>query len=61
MRTCLCTKNEVVIPKISDSENETQLLVSESDNSMVTEDDRLLSKLGSGQFREYQANHEGLN
>ena len=57
----LCAENEVIVPEVPDPEDEAELLVSERDHSVVTEDDRLLSQLGSRELREDKTDHEGLN
>lgn len=57
----LCAENEVIIPKVSDSEDEAELPISERDHGVVAEDDRLLSQLGSRELREDKTNHEGLD
>ena len=61
LRANLCSEDEVVIPEITDPEDDAELLVPERDHGMVAEDDCFLSQLRSRQFREDQANHEGLD
>ena len=57
----LSSEDEVVIPEVSNPEDETELSVPESDDGLGAEDDGLLSQLRSRQLGEDQADHEGLD
>ena len=57
----LSSEDEVVIPEVSNPEDETELSVPQCDDCLGAEDDSLLPQLGSRQLGEDQADHEGLD
>ena len=57
----LSSEDEVVIPEVSNPEDETELSVPQRDDRLGAEDDSLLPQLRSRQLGEDQADHEGLD
>ena len=57
----LSSEDEVVIPEVSNPEDETELSVPQSDDGLGAEDDGLLPQLRPGELGEDQADHEGLD
>ena len=57
----LSVQNKVVLPEVSDPDDETESPVPHGDGGLVTEDDRLAPVPRSGELGEDHAHHEGLN
>ena len=53
-------EDKVVLPEVSDPDDEAELLVPHCDDCVVAEDDGLAPVPRSRQFREHEADHEGL-
>ena len=57
----LGAQNEIIIPEVSDPDDETESPVPHGDGGLVTEDDRLAPVPGPGQLGKHQTDHEGLD
>ena len=57
----LGAQNEIIIPEVSDSDDETESPVPHGDGGLVAEDDRLAPVPGPGELGEDQTHHEGLD
>ena len=57
----LSVQNKVVLPEVSDPDDETEPPVPHGDGGLVAEDDRLAPVPRSGQLGEDQTHHESLN
>ena len=57
----LSVQNKVVLPEVSDPDDETESPVPHGDGGVVTEDDRLAPVPRSGELGEDHAHHEGLD
>ena len=57
----LSVQNEVVLPEVSDPDDETESPVPHGDGGLVTEDDRLTPVPRPRQLGEDHADHEGLD
>ena len=57
----LSVQNKVVLPEVSDSDDETESPVPHGDGGLVAEDDRLAPVPGPGELGEDQTHHEGLD
>ena len=54
-------EDKVVLPQVPDPDDEAELLVPHGDDGIVAEDDGLAPVPRSRQFREHEADHEGLD
>ena len=57
----LSIEDKVVLSQVADPDDEAELLVPHGDDGVVAEDDGLAPVPRSRQFREHEADHEGLH